>query len=138
MNVIQKIIYIDAITLNEDRHLNNINLINNIIDKSIRPAPIFDNGLSLLFDTKDYPMLNDFRGLITKVKSKPFYDDFDKQIALFVKDNYRPIEIDINNFYKEIEKYNPPFKQDMWDRAIKVLKHKLDLEEGDLWIPLTL
>jgi len=47
----------DAIILNEDRHFGNFGLlIDNHTNKIIAPAPIFDNGLSLLC----YAMENDF------------------------------------------------------------------------------
>jgi len=47
----------DAIILNEDRHFGNFGLlIDNYTNKIIAPAPIFDNGLSLLC----YAMENDF------------------------------------------------------------------------------
>ena len=46
----------DALILNEDRHTNNLLfLYNHNLDKW-KLAPIFDHGLSLLSDVKDYPL----------------------------------------------------------------------------------
>lgn len=71
---------IDAFFLNEDRHTNNIAVIRNENTKLFRMAPIFDNGLSLLSDVKDYPLENDVYENMSKVRAKPFDMSFDKQL----------------------------------------------------------
>lgn len=43
---LKKVLTLDMIVLNEDRHLNNLAII--MEDEYFRPAPIFDNGVSLL------------------------------------------------------------------------------------------
>lgn len=43
---LRKVFTLDMLVLNEDRHLNNLAVI--FGGESFRPAPIFDNGLSLL------------------------------------------------------------------------------------------
>lgn len=50
-----RLLAFDALILNEDRHTNNILFLYNPVEKSWQIAPIFDNGLSLLSDEKDYP-----------------------------------------------------------------------------------
>lgn len=45
---LQEIFYLDMLVLNRDRHLNNLGVIYNASDEMYRPAPIFDNGLSLM------------------------------------------------------------------------------------------
>ncbi|MFD2882036.1 HipA domain-containing protein [Paenibacillus rhizoplanae] len=68
---------LDALLLNEDRHLNNIAFIHG--DSGYRLCPLFDHGLSLLSDTKDYPLTMPVDVAIRTVKAKPFSKDFSKQ-----------------------------------------------------------
>lgn len=71
---------LDAIFLNEDRHTNNLAVIRNENDLSFRVCPVFDNGLALLSDTRDYPLGEDIYASISRVKAKPFSDSFDEQL----------------------------------------------------------
>ncbi|MEG0385260.1 MAG: hypothetical protein RR642_10945 [Solibacillus sp.] len=73
----------DALILNEDRHTNNILFLYNPVEKSWQLAPLFDNGLSLLSDEKDYALGKPLTILKRKVKAKPFNSNFSKQLALF-------------------------------------------------------
>ena len=75
-----KILTIDALFLNEDRHLHNVAM---IADPGglYEYCPIFDNGSSLLSDTTlDYPMGGDVHELIGEVRSKTISPDFDEQL----------------------------------------------------------
>ena len=75
-----KLITIDALFLNEDRHMHNIALIQDS-DNNFRVCPIFDNGACLLSDTTmDYPLSNDTYKLMSKVKPKTFAFDFLEQL----------------------------------------------------------
>lgn len=77
---LNKVFSIDAITLNEDRHLHNIAVILNN-DGTYELCPIFDQGAGLLSDTTmDYPMEEDIYELMETVKSKTFVSDFDEQL----------------------------------------------------------
>ncbi|KAF0224259.1 MAG: hypothetical protein FD179_1536 [Erysipelotrichaceae bacterium] len=71
---------IDAFFLNEDRHTHNIAVL--LDEKGVyHYCPIFDNGASLLSDTKlDYPLSRDVFSLMRKVKPKTFSDNFDVQL----------------------------------------------------------
>ncbi|RUL54169.1 hypothetical protein [Lysinibacillus antri] len=73
----------DAFILNEDRHTNNILFLYDIKEDSWKLAPLFDHGLSLLSDMKDYPKHMDVEILKRKVKAKPFNSSFKKQLALY-------------------------------------------------------
>lgn len=79
---ITTLLKIDAFFLNEDRHTNNIAVMRNEKTKKYCFAPIFDNGLSLLSDTKDYPLETDVYDNINKVKAKPFDINFDNQLDI--------------------------------------------------------
>lgn len=82
LSYLYRLIYIDSIFLNEDRHLANIMFIHNNASDVWRCAPIFDNGAALLSDTKiDYDLSKSVTNLILKVKSKPFNTDFRKQLS---------------------------------------------------------
>jgi hypothetical protein len=71
----------DCFILNEDRHLNNIAVVQKV-DGTFTPMPVFDNGAALLSDTlRDYPMGMPTTIGIRKVKSKPIATSFEKQLA---------------------------------------------------------
>lgn len=70
---------LDAVILNEDRHLNNIALIKEK-DGTYRMCPLFDHGLSLLSDEHDYPHRFDTMSNVVAVEAKPFDADFLKQM----------------------------------------------------------
>lgn len=79
-NYLSKLFAIDAFFLNEDRHTHNIAV---LIDdeNNYHYCPIFDNGASLLADTRlDYPLGEDIIDLIKTVKSKTVSTDFDDQL----------------------------------------------------------
>ena len=80
-----KILTIDMLFLNEDRHTHNLAVLMN--DKNeFMYCPIFDNGASLLSDTElDYPLEEDTYKLIDKVKSKTFIESFEEQTELSEK-----------------------------------------------------
>lgn len=75
-----KLLTIDAIILNEDRHMHNIAVLTNACGE-YRLCPIFDNGAGLLADTTlDYPLSGDVYSLMKDVKAKTISSDFDEQI----------------------------------------------------------
>lgn len=75
------LIELDALTLNDDRHTNNIGFI--VIGNQIKPAPIFDNGGSLFSDESMYPYGKSIEYLLSKIEAKPFSTNFDVQKRIF-------------------------------------------------------
>ncbi len=69
---------IDALFLNDDRHLNNIA----VLEKGSRfdYCPIFDNGAGLLSDTQTAPMDIDPKALIRSAVARPFNTTFNRQV----------------------------------------------------------
>lgn len=69
---------IDALVLNDDRHLNNIAVIaqNGKFDY----CPIFDQGAGLLSNVQFAPMDIVPKGLIAEVRARPFHTTFNRQI----------------------------------------------------------
>ncbi len=68
---------IDALFVNDDRHLNNIAVIEENGEFSY--CPVFDNGAGLLSDVFDFPMDIAPLGLLKTVKAKPFNLSFNRQ-----------------------------------------------------------
>lgn len=77
---INKMLTIDALFLNEDRHLHNIAILMNDHNQ-MKICPFFDHGAGLLADTTlDYPLNADVFELIPSVKAKTICDDFDEAL----------------------------------------------------------
>ena len=75
-----KLLTIDALFLNEDRHMHNIAVLMNG-EGAFRYCPIFDQGAGLLSDTSmDYPLQGDAVAYIKTVQAKSFCKDFDEQL----------------------------------------------------------
>lgn len=75
------ILELDAFFLNEDRHTNNLAVLRDEQAKTFRLCPLFDHGLSLLSDLNDYPLQEDVFSCISRVRAKPFSEDFDEQMS---------------------------------------------------------
>lgn len=79
---LNKLLTIDAIFLNEDRHTHNIAVLLDDMGK-YHYCPVFDNGAALLSDiTMDYPLHGELEELMSEVKAKTFCQDFDEQLEL--------------------------------------------------------
>lgn len=117
-----KLITIDALFLNEDRHMHNIALIRDA-DNKFRLCPIFDNGACLLSDiTMDYPLSKDTYKLINKVKPKTFAFDFLEQLEEVEKMCGDTIKFiwnsnDVMNILNKTDNYNDDIK----NRAYEIL-----------------
>ena len=68
---------IDAMFLNDDRHLNNIAVLEK--DGKYDYCPIFDNGAGLLSDIQMSPMDIEPKGLIRSLTARPFGTTFNRQ-----------------------------------------------------------
>ena len=70
---------VDALFLNDDRHLNNIA----VLEKNGKYdyCPIFDNGAGLLSNTRDAPMDIEPRALIAAQRARPFQTTFNRQMG---------------------------------------------------------
>ena len=77
---LNKLMTIDALFLNEDRHMHNIAVMMNSKNE-FDYCRIFDNGACLLSDTTmDYPIGEDVYSLIEDCHAKTFSTDFDEQL----------------------------------------------------------
>ena len=97
-----KLLTIDVLFLNEDRHTHNIAVMTND-RKEFRLCPVFDNGACLLSDTSmDYPLGKDCLELMKKAKPNTFCQDFDEQMDI-VEQLYGT-QIHFTFGYHEVEK----------------------------------
>lgn len=82
---VSKLLTIDALFLNEDRHTHNIAVLSDK-EGTYHYCPIFDNGAALLADTTmDYPLHVPVSSLIQNVHAKTFCADFDEQLDIAEK-----------------------------------------------------
>lgn len=91
-----KVLAVDALFLNEDRHTHNLAV---LMDGkgNYKLAPIFDNGAGLLSDTMmEYPLNQDVIELIDRVKPKTFCDDFAEQLNIAESKYGQQIRFDFN------------------------------------------
>ena len=96
-----KMMAIDALFLNEDRHTHNIAV---LVDRNgnYDYCPYFDCGAALLSDTTmDYPLNQQIGELIKHVHSKTIYTDFYEQLEVF--ENLYGNQIKFNFTKKDIE-----------------------------------
>ncbi len=121
-----KLLAIDAIFLNEDRHTHNIAvLLDN--EGNYHYCPIFDNGASLLSDTKvDYPMNKDIFLLMKKVKSKTFCDNFDDQLDTIEKVYGRHMKFNFNKKnVEEIIDNNSCYSKEVKERVKNIIFNQM-------------
>jgi hypothetical protein len=77
-----KMLTIDAVFLNEDRHTHNISILWNGYDK-YRLCPFYDHGAALLSDTAlDYPLGFDIFANLDEVRAKTICTSFDEQVDI--------------------------------------------------------
>ena len=113
---INKIVTIDALFLNEDRHMHNIAVLAGPKGK-YDYCPIFDNGGGLLSDTMlEYPMGTELLGLLKSVRAKTLSHDFDTQIDISeqlygenIKFHYT--QNDVNHLLDTVGNYDDEIKE---------------------------
>lgn len=111
---LSKLLTIDMLFLNEDRHLHNVAV---LVDKSekYKLCPFFDHGAGLLADTTlDYPLTEDIYTLIPEVKGKTICYDFEEAVEIadriygqnikfyFTKKDVRSLLSKVNIYSEEI------------------------------------
>lgn len=72
---------LDAFVYNEDRHLNNIAVIESR-NGDFRYCPIFDNGAAFMSDIKAYKLTEPVNYVRAWVEAKPFNKEFDNQARI--------------------------------------------------------
>ena len=119
---LSRLLTVDALFLNEDRHMHNIAV---LLDPQgeYHYCPIFDNGCALLSDTTvDYPLGEDIIELILQVKSKTLSMDFDEQLDAVEKLYGQQIRFSFGR--SEIERVledEPYYPREVKDRVREIL-----------------
>ena len=117
------ILELDCLTLNEDRHTNNLAVLRNEETKEFRLCPIFDNGLSLLSDLNDYPLTDDLYTCIERVQAKPFDSDHVEQVTAAEQLYGRQLTFRISHeeLRSELNLLSEAYSPDILQRAERVL-----------------
>lgn len=110
---LSKILALDMLTLNTDRHFNNLGLILNSRDNSVREAPIFDNGNSLLSDVNRFEFDLSLEKNLENVYGQPFSASLEAQAAA--------AGIGLRIDFKKLEE---TLAVEPESRALNVLKHQ--------------
>lgn len=111
---------LDMLTLNPDRHLNNLGIIVNPEKDEYRCAPIFDNGAALLSNTTQFPMFEELSDLIKNVYGKPFSANLEYQAA--------SAGITIRLDFKMVEEMLKTLAEPK-SRAVEILKNQIQKYE---------
>lgn len=122
---IRKIVTVDALFLNEDRHFHNIAVIQKK-DGTYRECPIFDNGAALFSDVRnDYPMDFTAEKCLTRIKAKPFSIDFDEQLdaceCLYGEFNFRA-SFAIRDVEEILKEFAGIYDSEILERVLEVLR----------------
>lgn len=89
-----KLLTFDMVIVNVDRHFNNIGIVANSMEEQYRPAPVFDNGNSLLSDNGRYDENVSLEANIEKAVGQPFCASLERQameLDFGLKLNYRKL-----------------------------------------------
>ena len=77
----------DSLIINRDRHLGNFGMIvDNNTGEYLRPAPLFDNGCSMLLGASKFDLKEGYTDYVSSLYCK--YMDCDKQARLFVQERH--------------------------------------------------
>ena len=77
----------DSLIVNRDRHLGNFGMIvDNNTGEYLRPAPLFDNGCSMLLGASKFDLKEGYTDYVASLYCK--YMDCDKQARLFVQERH--------------------------------------------------
>lgn len=116
---------IDALILNQDRHLNNIAVMRTA--EKYRFCPIFDNGASFLLDYGIYPYEIETKALISQARALPFKTTYTANLRAARKLYGRQLNVifceqDIDNILEPLLEFYPAaLRSDLKKRIKDVL-----------------
>lgn len=119
---IDKILSVDSIIRNEDRHFKNISFL--FDGKKYIPAPIFDNGDGCLSDEVTHPFEVSFEDNVKNCYAKPFKTRYKDNFS-----NNTPLIIDYDGFINSLALTD---KRSL--RALETIKYGLNEMEGVSWV----
>ena len=120
-----KLMTIDALFLNEDRHMHNIAVLMNEKGE-FAYCPIFDNGASLLADTRmDYPLGENVLELIEQARAKTFSSDFEEQLDISEKLYGMNLKFDFTEKYiEELLTGAEVYSEDEKNRVKEIIRYQ--------------
>lgn len=130
LNYLTKVLYIDQIIVNADRHTNNLGLIRGRSGR-FREAPIFDNGLSLLSGINYWNNVC-LQEKIERISFKPFGI---RQIEALRKMNpeFR-LKVDIEKYNRLKSRYrNSLYGENLVKKCFSIIDDRLSKWSGILW-----
>lgn len=120
---LSNIFSLDALTLNYDRHFNNLGIIYDSEREIYREAPIFDNGAGLLSNVSRFPLFKSIDENVGNIAGQPICANLDLQAYY----DGITLRIDYRMFENQYLKYMKP------SRAIEILEYQLEHKRS--WIP---
>lgn len=116
----------DALICNTDRHLGNFGMIiDNNTNEILRPAPIFDNGNSII-ENVGYDESQHAKTISSQFISKPLRYNFNKQLELFVRHRHLDGLNRLVRFnFKRHEKFN--LDDNFLESIQKCIKYRANL-----------
>lgn len=108
--------HLDALTLNTDRHFNNLAVV--LGEHGYSEAPIFDNGDALLSNFLKFPPHLNLEEALDKVYAQPFSGSHFRQMSCLKNS----LKINYKELYEILETYEA-------SRALSVLKYQLNWYE---------
>ena len=115
-----KVFTLDAIVLNEDRHFNNLALIAK--DNSFEPAPLFDNGISLLTANLSVSAKASIEDNVKRVVARPFSGSF-KNMREYFGDGF---SLDVEGALDWLSNESPSFERDVLIYQLKQVGRRTD------------
>ncbi len=115
---LSKVFTLDKIILNEDRHLNNLALI--LRNGKFIPAPIFDQGISLLTANQSVNWHFSIEDNVKRVIARPFCGSHDKMFSYFGAG----FQIDYPKFYEWISKEPPSREKEILEFQVREYEKK--------------
>lgn len=113
---LSNIFSLDALTLNYDRHFNNLGIIYDSSADRYFEAPIFDNGAGLLSNISRFPLFDSIEENAAKIIGQPICSNLDLQ-AYYAGIS---LKIDYDLFERQYLAYMKP------SRAVDVMKYQLE------------
>ena len=122
-----KLLTIDTLFLNEDRHFHNIAVLMDSTEK-YSLCPIFDNGAALFSDTKlDYPVGSDLTSYYKRAQAKTFSPDFDEQLDIIEELFGRPLQFHFTkDDVRDILSAEPYYPDELKQRVGEILFHQMN------------
>lgn len=119
---VSKLLTVDALFLNEDRHTHNIAVLMDN-ERKFHYCPIFDNGAALLSDTTmDYPLSVNVNKMINGAKAKTFCTDFDEQLDVVERLYGQHINFSFDNkVVDELLAQEPFYSEDIKIRVREII-----------------